>query len=353
MSATFGKNIKITLFGQSHGEAVGAVLDGIKPGIKIDTEFISSQLKKRQPIRPGTTQRHENDRFKIVSGVFNGFTTGAPICILIENCDTDSSFYEETRFIPRPSHADYTSHVKYGGFEDYRGGGAFSGRLTAPLVAAGAIAIQCLEEKGIGIGTHVLRCMNIYDRGFSDTESDIHNLNLTGDIFLDKEKENEILSLVRKAHGDGDSLGAVLETAVTGVSAGLGEPWFDSAESVISHMLFSVPGIKGVQFGDGFALSELTGSQANDCFYAENGKILTKTNRSGGINGGITNGMPIVFSCVMRPAPSVKKEQDTVNIETKENVRLKIRGRHDSAVFLRAPVIINSVTALALLDLMS
>ena len=353
MKNTFGSSVAVTIFGESHGEAVGAVIDGLAPGLPVNDEFIRSQLDKRKPHGSISTARHESDPFLIVSGVCSGVTTGTPICILIPNENKHSSDYESLRTTPRPSHADWTAQCKYHGYQDYRGGGHFSGRITAALVAAGAIAIDALRSKGIIIGTHIARLADVQDRHFCDYNEDITRLNDMTFAVLDETAAARMHTAAESAAADGDSVGGVLETAVTGVPAGVGEPWFDTMESVLSHILFSVPAVKGVEFGGGFDMCSRRGSEVNDQFCIDGDKVATKTNYSGGINGGITNGMPIIFRCAVKPTPSIYKEQDSVDIMTKECKKLTINGRHDPAIIHRARVVIDSVTALALCDMLA
>ena len=353
MKNTFGNSISITLFGESHGEEIGVVLDGFAPGIEVDEAYIAQKLALRRPIGKISTGRVEPDHFRIVSGVFEGHTTGTPICVLIPNENVRSRDYESTRFLARPGHADYAAFCKYGGYEDYRGGGHFSGRLTAPLVAAGAIAQLALEKKGIRIGTHIARCAGIPDRGFEDLESDLKTLSNRAFAVLDQNIGVKIQTAIEQAAADGDSVGGVLETAVTGLPAGVGEPWFDSLEGVLSHALFSIPAIKGIEFGDGFAMADMRGSEANDSFAVQNGAIVTKTNHNGGINGGISNGMPILFRCAVKPTPSIYKEQDTVDFLRRQEEKLQISGRHDPAIVHRARVVVDSVTAIVLCDMLA
>ena len=350
MKNTFGNNISVTLFGESHGEMVGAVLDGLSAGVKIDLEKIKKELDKRRPQGSISTSRVEADEVKIVSGVMNGYSTGTPITIFIANTNIKSKDYSALKDTPRPSHADYTAEVKYRGFQDYRGGGHFSARLTAPLVAAGAIIESVLMDKGIFIGTHIKNLHGIYDRDFTSLEDDIALL--FGKLFpaLDDESEKTMKEEILKAKEMSDSIGGILETAVIGLPAGVGEPWFDSLESTISHMLFSVPGIKGVEFGLGFGFADIYGSEANDAFFTDGEKIYTKTNNNGGINGGISNGMPIIFRTAVRPTPSIFKEQDTVSLSKMENTVLKIEGRHDPAIIHRARAVVDAVTAIAIAD---
>ena len=353
MKNTFGNSVSITLFGESHGEYIGAVLDGLAPGLSVDEELIRSQLALRRPAGKISTARREADEFKIVSGCFDGKTTGTPLTILIPNVSQRSSDYSSSRGAARPGHADYTAYCKYHGFEDYRGGGHFSGRVTAALVAAGAVVIEALREKGIYIGTHIASCAGISDRGFSDLTSDINELDSKSFAVLDGAKGDDMIREIEKAAAEGDSVGGVLETAVTGVPAGVGEPWFDTAEGIISHALFSVPAVKGVQFGRAFELANGRGSEYNDPLYISDNEIKTRTNNNGGINGGITNGMPILFSVAVKPTPSIFKAQETVDFIKNENAVLELKGRHDPAIIHRARVVIDSVTALALADLLA
>ncbi len=353
MKNTFGQNVSVTLFGESHGAGLGAVLDGLAPGVPVDEAFIASQLSLRRPSGKTGTARREQDRFEIVSGVFEGRTTGTPLCITIPNENVSSKDYAATRRLARPGHADYTANCKYHGFEDYRGGGHFSGRITAGLVAAGAIAITALRNKGIVIGTHIRRCAGVPDRDFEDLAADIEALNAMTFAVLDEAAAVEMQKKIEAAGQAGDSVGGVLETAVIGVPAGVGEPWFDTVEGVLAHGLFSIPAVKGVQFGAAFDMADALGSEYNDPFAVEAGRIVTKTNHNGGVNGGITNGMPIVFRCMVKPTPSIFKEQETVDFFSREDARLQIRGRHDPAIIHRARVVVDSVTALTLCDLLA
>ncbi|MBO5374186.1 MAG: chorismate synthase [Clostridia bacterium] len=351
MKNTFGQSIAVTIFGESHGEAIGAVVDGLCAGLEVDTDLIDAQLAKRRPQGKTDTARVEKDEYKILSGVFNGKTTGTPIAILIPNENTRSKDYNYG--IARPSHADYSAYCKYHGYEDYRGGGHFSGRVTAALVAAGAILISALEKKGIKIGTHILSCAGERDRAFDNISSDIDALKNAQFPVLNQDAEAKMTDKILEAKAQGDSVGGVLQTAIYGVPAGVGEPWFDSVESVLSHALFSIGGVKGIEFGAGFALAEMKGSEANDSFTMNDGKIVTKTNNNGGINGGITNGMPIVFNLAVKPTPSILKEQQTVSFTECKNETLKIEGRHDPAIIRRASVVVDSICALVVADMLS
>ncbi len=353
MKNTFGKSISLTLFGESHGEYIGAVLDGLAPGIEIDEDFIRSQLDLRRPAGKISTARREADDLRIVSGAFEGKTTGTPLTVLIPNTAQHSKDYSATRALARPGHADYTAYAKYHGFEDYRGGGHFSGRITAALVAAGAILISALRNKGIYIGSHIKSCAGVRDRGFMDLREDIERLNDMSFAVLDDAKGADMRAAIEAAAAEGDSVGGVLETAVIGMPAGVGEPWFDTAEGVISHALFSVPAVKGVQFGPAFEMVDGRGSDYNDSFYISDSEIKTVTNNNAGINGGITNGMPIVFSTAVKPTPSIFKEQATVDFMKGKDAKLSLKGRHDPAIIHRARVVVDSVTALAIADLLA
>ena len=356
MKNTFGNQVSITLFGESHGAAIGAVLDGLAPGIPVDEDEIRHALSLRRATGNLSTARQESDPFVIESGVWNGVTTGTPICILIPNQSQHSRDYAALRGKARPGHADYTAFCKYHGYEDYRGGGHFSGRITAALVAAGTIARGALRQNGIQLGTHMARCAGIADRAFdvTDPENDLDFLADAVFPVLDAEAAEDMKDAILAAKEEGDSVGGVLETLVLGMPAGVGEPWFDTVESVLSHALFGIPAVKGVEFGDGFALSELCGSQANDAFRADaDGNVFTATNRNGGINGGITNGMPLRFRCAVKPTPSIYKVQQTADFLTGENMELQIEGRHDPCIVHRARAVVDAVTAIVLCDLLA
>ena len=350
MKNTFGTSVAVTLFGESHGEYIGATIDGLAPGIDIDYDYIAHMLSLRRPAGKISTPRQEQDNFKIVSGVYKGKTTGTPITILIPNENVKSGDYSQMRTVARPSHADYTAECKYHGFQDSRGGGHFSGRITAALVAAGAICKCVLERKGIFIGTHVKKCAGVPDRDFADLADDIQSLNEKTFAVLDEERGKKMQEAILAAATEGDSVGGILETAVIGVPTGVGEPWFDTVEGMLAHMLFSIPAVKGVEFGAGFALADLQGSTANDLFRMEDGKAVTVTNNSGGINGGITNGMPIVFRTAVKPTPTIFKPQNTVDFSTMTDTVLEPKGRHDPAIVHRARIVQDSATAIVLCD---
>ncbi len=353
MKNTFGNHIAVTLFGESHGPAIGAVIDGLAPGIPVDTAFVEKLLSRRRPVGDISTTRHEADAFTIDSGVWGGKTTGTPVCIRIPNTDTRSSDYADTRFLARPSHADYTAYCKYHGCEDPRGGGHFSGRITAALVAAGALVIPALEKKGICIGTHIAACGGVADRAFGDLAADMALLSTREFGVLDDAAAERMQAAIRAARAEGDSVGGVLETAVIGLPAGVGEPWFDTVESMLSHVLFGIPAVKGIEFGSGFALADMKGSAANDPFVKNGGTVCTATNHSGGINGGITNGMPVLFRLAMRPTPTIAREQQTVNMQTGEEATLLAKGRHDPCIVHRARVVVECVTALVIADMLA
>lgn len=357
MKNTFGNSVSVTLFGESHGEELGIVIDGLAPGIPVDQEFIAHQLDLRRPSGKISTARQEADPFRIVSGVFQGKTTGTPLTILIPNESQHSKDYAATRALARPGHADFTAYAKYHGFEDYRGGGHFSGRVTAPLVAAGAICQKALAARGIFIGTHVAQCGNAHDSAFASDETTLKQqiLQLDQRVFatLDESAKEAMRAEIEAAAAHHDSVGGVLETAVVGMPAGVGEPWFDSLESVLSHGLFSIPAVKGVQFGAGFDLACEHGSVFNDSFRMDGSRVVTETNHNGGINGGISNGMPLLFRCAIKPTPSIFQAQETVDFLAGENATLQIKGRHDPAIIHRARVVVDSVVALVLCDMLA
>ena len=353
MKNTFGSSLQVTLFGESHGEMIGGVLDGLCPGIPVDRERIARALERRRPSGSLSTARREEDDFSIVSGVFNGYTTGTPLTVLIPNKDTRSRDYEETRFVPRPGHADYTAFQKYHGFQDYRGGGHFSGRLTAALVAMGAVVEPALSKAGIRILTHIASLGGICDRSAPDPGKDLEFLQNAAFPVLDPEKAEAMKKAVLEAQEAGDSIGGETETYVYGLPAGLGEPWFDTAESLLSHALFGIPAVKGIAFGDAFREEFTRGSSFNDAFRISDGKVVTETNHNGGINGGMTNGMPLTFRLFVKPTPSGSKEQQSVDLQSMEERALSVHGRHDPAVIHRACPVIDSVTALVLYDMMA
>lgn len=357
MSGVWGNNIKLSIFGESHGKAIGITIDGLKPGIEIDIDYIKNQMKRRAPgVSSLSTPRKEGDNFEILSGVFNGKTTGTPLCAVIYNQNTISKDYESTKNLMRPGHADYAGHVKYNGFNDYRGGGHFSGRLTAPIVFAGAICRQILENKNIIIGSHIKSIGEIKENNFNFEDLKMEKLmELSKAEFpvLDCKIREKMIEDILKVKEEGDSIGGIIETAVLNLPSGIGDPFFNSIESTISGLLFSIPAVKGVEFGAGFDISSMKGSEANDEYFIDDDKkIKARSNNNGGVTGGITNGMPVVFRAAIKPTPSIAKLQNTVDIEKRENAVLKIKGRHDPCIVPRAVPVIEAVAAIAVLDLM-
>jgi chorismate synthase len=322
--------MKYTIFGESHGPAIGVVLEGVPAGLELDMGQISAELARRAPGKTAAaTARSEADQPEILSGVFQGRTTGAPLCAVIRNTDTRSSDYEELRYKPRPSHADYAASVKYRGNADWRGGGHFSGRLTAPLVFAGAVAKQILAAEGVTVSAVISELGGVKDP--------------TGE-------EAEKIILAAKA--DLDSVGGAVRCTITGVPAGCGGPDFgENIEGELARAVFAIPAVKGVEFGAGFGFASMRGSGANDPFRVEDGRVVTSTNNSGGVNGGIANGMPIVFTAALRPTPSIGREQDTVDLRTMENTTLTVKGRHDPCIVPRALPVIEAAAALTMVDI--
>ena len=354
MKNSIGTSVILTLAGESHGEAIVAILDGMAPGIPVNEDFVAQQLAKRRPQGPTDTARREPDEFRIISGVFQGHTTGAPITIVIPNVNVRSADYEATHTLARPSHADYTAHVKYGGFEDWRGGGHFSGRITAGIVATGAIALDALRRKGIRIGTHILECAGVADTPFNGTDNEALAAQLDSIAALDfpvlGNVREAMEARILEAKTDGDSVGGIVQTAVCGLPAGVGEPWFDSLDGTLANALFSIGGIKGVEFGSGFALAGMRGSEANDNFCSCGCEVRTRSNNNGGINGGISNGMPLIFNAVVKPTPSIAKAQETIDLGSGEAATLELKGRHDPAIVRRVCVVVSSLVAVVLCD---
>ncbi len=354
MSSTWGQHLKLSIFGQSHGEAIGVTLDGFPAGMEIDMDRLQAEMARRAPGQSLlTTARKEADAPEFLSGVLNGRTTGQPICIVIRNTNQHSRDYGDGVDLVRPGHADYTGHVRYFGFEDWRGGGSFSGRLTAPLVAAGALCSQWLEQQGVKIVCHIQQLGGVRDASFMDTDpnADYAYMKQMHLPVLTEGLDAQMEAAAMAARNESDSIGGVIECMATGLPAGLGAPFFDSVESTISQLLFSVPAVKGVEFGEGFGFAAMRGSQANDAFRMVDGRIVTETNHSGGVNGGITNGMPVIFRCAIRPTPSIAQKQQTVSLKTGENAELEIHGRHDPSILPRAVPVIEAMTAIAILDM--
>ena len=345
----------MTIFGESHGPAVGAVLDGLAAGLPVDEAAVAAAMDRRRARGDGlSTARTEADEVEFLSGVYRGKTTGTALTLMIRNQNTRSGDYAKTQELLRPGHADYTAHAKYEGYQDARGGGHFSGRITAASVAAGAVCEGVLRNLGVRVYTHIAACAGIQDAPLSSAAGLLLPEPEPGHFaLLDPEKEAAMQQAIREAGAQGDSVGGILETVVTGLPAGVGEPWFDSVESELSHLMFAIPACKGVEFGAGFSFAGLRGSEANDAFTMQNGAVRTATNRNGGVNGGITNGMPLVFRTVIKPTPSIYKQQHTVDFAAKQDAELQIKGRHDPCIVPRAAVVQNTLTAFGLLDLLT
>ena len=355
MSGMWGNKLKVSIFGESHGAGIGITIDGLPSGIEIDMEEVLKEMARRAPGKSKlSTARKEGDQPEILSGFFEGKTTGTPLCAVIRNSDQHSKDYGKLKDLMRPGHADYPGFIRYNGFNDYRGGGHFSGRITAPLVFAGAVCKQILNIKGINVGAHVKSIGTIYDKSFDEVELTkelLYNLKINELPLLCSEKEEMMRNAILEARSDCDSVGGTIECTVIGIDAGVGNPFFDSVESTLAHLMFSVPAVKGIEFGKGFEMSELRGSQCNDEYYYDGDKVKTYTNNNGGITGGITNGMPILFKVGIKPTPSIAKKQRTIDIEEKKESELIIEGRHDPCVVQRAVPVIEAVTAIGILDL--
>lgn len=356
MSGMWGNKIKLSIFGESHGRAIGITIDGIEPGFRLDLDYIKKEMERRAPGKSElSTKRREGDSFEILSGYFNGVTTGTPICAVIYNQDQHSKDYEADKNLARPSHGDYTGYIKYKGFNDYRGGGHFSGRITAPLVFAGAVCRQILESRGIVIGSHIKSIGEIEDNSFdpiSISSDKLQSLRECDFPLLNQEAEGRMMEEILNAKLDKDSVGGVVEAAAINLPPGIGSPFFDSVESSLSHLLFSIPAVKGVEFGLGFDIARLRGSMANDEFYINGTVVRTKSNNNGGILGGITNGMPLIFRVAVKPTPSIGKLQNTVDMSNRADASIEIKGRHDPCIVPRAIPVIEAVAAIVILDLM-
>ena len=358
MSSSFGENVKIMIFGQSHSEAIGVVIDGLPVGEEIDLEKVQQFMDRRAPGRNAySTPRKEADMPRVVSGLFEGKTCGAPICAVIENTNTRSKDYDKLKDLPRPGHADFTAWVKYKGANDHRGGGHFSGRLTAPLCFAGAVCMQILERKGIHVGAHILSIKGVKDVPFDEVNIDADTLIMvTSKVFpvQDDAAGEAMQAAIAAAKEKADSVGGIIECAVTGLPVGVGEPMFDGLESRLAAAVFAIPAVKGVEFGKGFGVADLFGSENNDDFiYEADGTVRTKTNNHGGSLGGISSGMPLVLRAAFKPTPSIGQEQDTISISKRENDKLAVVGRHDPCIVPRAVPCVEAATAVALLDLIS
>jgi chorismate synthase len=350
MSSSFGRLFTITNFGESHGQCVGILIDGCPAGLPLNENDIQIEVDKRKPISDsGQTNRREEDKVQILSGVFEGFTTGAPICLLVWNKDMDSNEYVKTRFIPRPGHADYTAFVKYGGFNDYRGGGRFSGRLTVGLVMAGAVAKKLLKTFGIEVYAHTLQIGQIQAKNYNleTIRKEVYRNPLR---CADSSVIEAMEGAIDTAQKEGDSLGGIIESMVLNVPPGLGEPYFSTLEGEISKALYAIPAVKGVEFGEGFKVASLKGSQNNDAFIVNGDKISTTSNNSGGILGGISDGMPLVVRTAVKPTPSISLKQDSIDLNSKEKVELSVRGRHDVCIVPRAVPVVEAMIAVTLCD---
>ncbi len=351
MSSTYGEHLKLTIFGQSHGSAIGMTLDGIPGGLRVDLDRLQHFLNRRAPGQNDwSTPRKEEDRPEFLAGILDGYTCGAPIAAVIHNKNTRSGDYANLKNCPRPGHADYTAQVKYGGFQDAAGGGHFSGRLTAPLCIAGGLCKQWLEEMGIRIGAHIIQIGPEQVQRFSPLSPE---LDLICDQFpsLSQEDAQRFQTVIHKAHSEDDSIGGRIECAVTGLPAGIGEPMFGGIESKLAQILFGIPAVKNVGFGASEAFAGLTGSESNDAFTIEQGSVKTETNRCGGILGGISNGMPVIFDVTIKPTPSIAMPQQTVNLNTGEITTLEIKGRHDPCIVPRAVPVVEAAAAIAIYDL--
>lgn len=354
MRNSIGEYITLTLFGESHGEAIGAVLDGMPCGIEVSESYIAEALSRRRPCGSGETSRVEPDNFKITSGVFNGYTTGEPISIFIENSNKRSGDYEANHLLARPSHADYVSHIVHKGYEDWRGGGHFSGRITAAIVALGAICLKALENAGVNIGTHILECGGIRDTAFNSLDTDTLDSQIeevNGKHFpVIAPVEEQMNAAIEAVRMNQDSIGGIIQTAVSHLPVGVGEPWFGSLEGQLANAMLSIGGVKGIEFGLGFGFAAATGRTTNDHFYNAEGTVKTHTNNNGGINGGYSNGMPVVFNCAVKPTPSIAAEQRTVNMDTGKDSTIKVTGRHDPAIIRRICPVATAMTAIVICD---
>ena len=353
MSSMTGKNIKVSVFGQSHSAAIGVVIDGLPAGFTLDMEKIYAFMARRAPGNNAfSTQRKEADKPEIMSGLVDNTTCGAPLCAVIHNTNTRSGDYSNLKDCPRPSHADYAASVRYDSFNDIAGGGHFSGRLTAPLCFAGAVCMQILESRNINIKAHIYSIDNEKDTPFdfvSVTDTDIASKDFP---VIDDEAGKRMQDVILEAKADADSVGGIIECAVTGVPAGYGNPMFDGVENIIAKNIFGVPAVKGIEFGNGFECTTIKGSENNDSYTVRDGRIVTQTNNAGGITGGITTGMPIVFRAAMKPTPSIGKEQDSVSLSEMTDKKLVIHGRHDPCIVQRAVPVIEAVAAISVLDIL-
>lgn len=355
--SSWGSKIKISIFGESHGKGIGVVIDGLPAGEKLDMEDILMQMGRRAPGKDkAATPRLEKDIPEILSGLLNDTTTGAPLCAVIYNTNTRSQDYGDMMTKPRPAHADYTGYIRYSGFNDIRGGGHFSARLTAPLVFAGAVCRQILSRRGIKIAAHICSVGNISDSRFDPVNIPDELMDRLSSVtfgLIDEEKEKPMRELIELCRMEQDSIGGTVECAITGMPAGAGSPMFDGIENVVSSVVFGVPAVKGIEFGSGFEGSALRGSQNNDEFYYDGDTVRTRTNNHGGILGGISSGMPIIFRTAMKPTPSISRQQKTVDLSDHSDTTLEIKGRHDPCIVVRAVPVIESAAALAIINILS
>lgn len=356
MSSYLGKNLHVSIFGQSHAQAIGVSMDGLPAGENIDLEELQRFLNRRAPGRDATaTPRKEADAPRILCGLVDDVTCGAPLAAVIENTNTRSKDYDKLKDVPRPGHADYTAQIRYGGYQDVRGGGHFSGRLTAPLCIAGGIAIQILKRRGIDIAAHIYSVGWVKDRPFDpmgESAETLEQLRSRSFPVLDEDAEGKMRDVIMTARAEQDSVGGVVECIVTGLPVGLGDPMFGGMESRLAAALFGIPAVKGVEFGAGFEVAAMRGSENNDPFAVEDGKVMTRTNHAGGILGGITNGMPLVFRMAVKPTPSIAREQDSITIRGAAGEKLSVEGRHDPCIVPRAVPVAEAVAALVLLDVL-
>ena len=355
--SSWGNAVKISIFGESHGNGIGVVIDGLPAGEKLDMDKILAQMARRAPGHDkAATPRMESDTPEILSGVLNDTTTGAPLCAVIKNTNTRSQDYGNILSNPRPSHADFTGYIRYNGFNDIRGGGHFSGRLTAPIVFAGAVCRQILERKNIKIAAHISSVGNIDDKRFNPVDipdSLMDRLSTTKFGLIDESMEFPMRELIEDCRMSQDSIGGTIECAVTGMPVGVGSPMFYGIENVISSIIFGIPAVKGIEFGSGFDGSAMRGSENNDEFYYDGDTVKTKTNNHGGILGGISSGMPIIFRTAIKPTASISQQQNTVDLQTKTNSTLVINGRHDPCIVVRAVPVIEAATAVAVVNLLA
>ena len=351
MSSTYGESLKLSIFGQSHGPAIGMTLDGIPAGLPVDLDVLQEFLDRRAPGRGGfATARKESDRPQFLSGLLNGYTCGAPIAATIRNTNTRSGDYDNLKDCPRPGHADYTAQVKYGGYQDTAGGGHFSGRLTAPLCVAGGLCLQWLKARGIEVRAHISSIGPLRDRAIDPVHPEIPELWQTFPV-LDPQAGEAMMAAIAQAKQDGDSLGGTVECFILGLPVGLGEPMFGGCESRLAQILYGIPAVKGLEFGEGFRCAELCGSENNDPFSMEKGKVVTLTNHAGGILGGITNGMPLYFRAAFKPTPSIARSQQSVSLSMQKSGLLKVQGRHDPCIVPRAVPVVEAAAAIAVFDM--